>query len=242
MDWMAQGTRVSGNLLYNNNDDDIFFEVSHGPFLVDNNISLSKLSINHWSQGGAFVHNLIGGKVFVQSVADRLTPYHFQHSTQVAGYTNTLLGDERYYNNIFTIDKTATSHREKGHYSMDVYDVAKFPMWVESNLYFNGYEPYKDEQNSIVDNTFDPEIKIDDRGEEVYLHINVGESFFKLNTQVVNSALLGKAKAADASFENPDGTPLTIDTDFLGNYRSGTKPLVGPLEKLKPGKQVIRVW
>ena len=44
LDWMAQGTRVSANLFYDN-DEDIFVEVDHGPFLFDNNISLSPISL-----------------------------------------------------------------------------------------------------------------------------------------------------------------------------------------------------
>ena len=41
LDWMAQGTRVSGNLFHDNQSEDLFVEVDHGPFLVDNNIFLS---------------------------------------------------------------------------------------------------------------------------------------------------------------------------------------------------------
>ena len=44
LDWMAQGTRVSGNL-FHDNDEDVFVEVDHGPFLFDNNIFLSSLSL-----------------------------------------------------------------------------------------------------------------------------------------------------------------------------------------------------
>ena len=45
LDWMAQGTRVSGNLLYNNTTDDLFVEVNHGPFIIENNLFLSELSL-----------------------------------------------------------------------------------------------------------------------------------------------------------------------------------------------------
>ncbi|MHC4506704.1 MAG: right-handed parallel beta-helix repeat-containing protein, partial [Planctomycetota bacterium] len=58
LDWMTQGTRVTANLLYRNRSDDLFVEVNHGPFVVDNNICLSRTAMNDWSQGGAFSHNL----------------------------------------------------------------------------------------------------------------------------------------------------------------------------------------
>ena len=36
LDWMAQGARVTGNLLHDNDGtQDLFFEVNHGPFLID---------------------------------------------------------------------------------------------------------------------------------------------------------------------------------------------------------------
>ena len=44
MDWMAQGTRITGNLCYDNSPEDLFVEVNHGPFLVDNNLFLSPVA------------------------------------------------------------------------------------------------------------------------------------------------------------------------------------------------------
>jgi len=61
LDWMAQGTRVSANLFHENRDQDLFVEVDHGPFLVDNNIFLSPTALLVVSQGGAYAHNLIAG-------------------------------------------------------------------------------------------------------------------------------------------------------------------------------------
>ena len=45
LDWMAQGTRVSGNLFHDNQSEDLFVEVDHGPFLVDNNLFLSPTTL-----------------------------------------------------------------------------------------------------------------------------------------------------------------------------------------------------
>ena len=52
MDWMAQGTRISRNLCYENASEDLFMEVDHGPCLVDNNIFLSPVNLLDMSQGG----------------------------------------------------------------------------------------------------------------------------------------------------------------------------------------------
>jgi hypothetical protein len=100
LDWQTQGTRVSRNLCYDNSRD-LFVEVSHGPYLVEHNILASRVSLELFSQGGAFVHNLFCGTVSLDPVVERPTPYHVPHSTQVAGYAAILGGDDRYIGNVF---------------------------------------------------------------------------------------------------------------------------------------------
>lgn len=125
-DWQAQGTRITQSLFHDNNAPDeniplvpggmsscdVFVEVSHGPTLIDNNISLSKISFKLASQGCAIVHNLcLGPMSSIGSgtdmplkngvMAPRYTPYHIRHRTEVAGMMTFLHGDDRIYNNIF---------------------------------------------------------------------------------------------------------------------------------------------
>jgi hypothetical protein len=100
LDWQTQGTRISRNLYYNNNRD-LFVEVSHGPYLVDHNLFASPASVELFSQGGAFVNNLVCGTLSLVPVVERPTPYHRPHSTQVAGYAAIYGGDDRYIGNIF---------------------------------------------------------------------------------------------------------------------------------------------
>jgi len=98
LDWMTQGTRVSGNILYRNDLEDLFLEVNHGPFLVDNNIFLSSMAIRTQSEGGAYVHNLIAGAVYMWPDPNRFTPYFLPHSTDVSALTTILSGDDRFCN------------------------------------------------------------------------------------------------------------------------------------------------
>ena len=109
LDWQTQGTRVSRNLYYANNRD-LFVEVSHGPYLVDHNIFGSKVSLESWCQGGAYVNNLVCGTVWLRSVPERPTPYHTPHSTQVAGYAAIHGGDDRHIGNIFLGDDAALAY------------------------------------------------------------------------------------------------------------------------------------
>jgi hypothetical protein len=100
LDWQTQGTRVSRNVFYQNKRD-LFVEVSHGPYLVEHNIFASPASLEIFSQGGAFVNNLVCGSVALEPVLERPTPYHVPHSTQVAGYAAIHGGDDRHIGNIF---------------------------------------------------------------------------------------------------------------------------------------------
>lgn len=84
LDWQAQGTRVSGNI-YDGNDRDLMVEVTHGPYLVDNNIFTSAYAFDNAAQGGAYVNNLCCGFTNHYPVLDRATPYHLPHSTEVLG-------------------------------------------------------------------------------------------------------------------------------------------------------------
>ena len=110
LDWQAQGTRITRNVFFDNLSEDLFVEVCHGPYLVDNNLFLSAMNFRNLAQGGAFVHNLFAGHFVVQSELSRTTPYHFPHETAMAGYSNITSGDDRYYNNIFLGDDE--SHNE----------------------------------------------------------------------------------------------------------------------------------
>jgi hypothetical protein len=117
MDWMAQGTRITGNLCYDNSTDDLYVEVDHGPYLVDNNLFLSGISLFDMSEGGAYVHNLMTRKIVSFPERGRSTPYHQAHSTALAGLKNITGGDNRFYNNILvsgTGGDQARDHRTVG--------------------------------------------------------------------------------------------------------------------------------
>ena len=57
----------------------------------------------------------------------------------------------------------------------------------------------------------------------------------------MTTALLGKAKASGCAYENRDGSPLRIDTDYFGNQRDQINPFPGPFENALTGK-AVKVW
>lgn len=242
IDWMAQGTRVTGNLLYDNTTDDLFSEVNHGPYLVDHNVFLSEKAIRDWSEGGAFVHNLIGGKIQTRQILRRFTPYHLPHSTQVAGLRNIFLGDNRYYNNLFikpNHDPIDESQEYPFVYGLVAYHEARYPNQTGGNIYYQGAKPGTDEQNFTLRTDFDPEIALEITEHGLYLNLNIDDAIEENKTYQVTTELLGSTVVSEAIYEKPDGSPFVMDTDFHGNKRQGKHPIAGPFAKLKQGNNRI---
>jgi hypothetical protein len=236
LDWMAQGCRISRNLFYNNDIEDIFVEVSHGPFLVDNNILLSPKSFKTMSQGGAFVNNFITGTIDM-SYDSRFTPYFLPHSTEMAGITTIFGGDDRYYNNIFIGSGNKASNT-----GLEGYNKAFLPVWMEGNAYFNEAKPSNKDTNLINLSAFNPEVKLLEEGENVYLQFQLDQLFYQHKVKIITTEVLGKTKIPKALFENPDGTPLIIDKDYFGNMRSSENNSAGPFNNLNIKVIALKVW
>jgi alpha-N-arabinofuranosidase len=229
---MAQGTRVTRNLLHDNPDQDLFVEVDHGPFLVDNNIFLSRTALLVVSQGGAYVHNLIAGGMVLNSFDARQTPFHKAHSTALAGMHDNPCGDDRYYNNLFV-----------EHGDLSKYDAARLPVWLEGNVFLKGTKPSTHEKAPLLKPTGDPAVKLVEKADGVYLDLTLDKAWSVEQTRkLVTTELLGKATISDLPYEQPDGKPIRIDTDYFGKMRNEGNPFPGPFELPKGGKQMLKVW
>ena len=231
LDWMAQGTHVSGNL-FHDNDEDVFVEVDHGPFLFDNNILLSPLSLTDNSQGGAYAHNLLAGAVKMLPFDSRQTPFLKAHSTAIGGFHDNPRGDDRYYNNVFV-----------RHADLSVYDGVPLPMTMEGNVFLNGAKPCKFEEHPLVNADFDPGLQLAAKAGGLYLEFKFDQGWIDERARkLVTSAMLGKAAIPDLPYEQPDGSAIRIDTDYLGKSRSESNPSPGPFERPGQGDVEIRVW
>jgi len=247
LDWMTQGTQVTGNLIYDILSEDLFVEVNHGPFLVDNNLLLSNnVALLDGSEGGAYVHNLMVGKIVIVQ-QERSTPWNQPHGTQVFGHAITKNADNRFFNNTFyaTPDSiTAITPNNwwwnRGSYGLSIYN-GYFPMYVDGNAYFNGAEKYAYEKYYEYMPDHDLNIKIEDRGKEVYLILD-NPNDLEIKNDLITSKTLGRAKISDMRFENPDGSGIGINYDYFGNKRSSNNPGVGPFSNLRPGSMKIKVW
>jgi hypothetical protein len=239
MDWMAQGTRITGNLLYDNSTDDLFMEVDHGPFVVDNNIMLSPLNLRDWSEGGAYAHNLFAGRVDSRTEPRRSTPVHKAHSTVVAGLMSIEGGDNRFFNNIFVGEGAAPQTAEAadplryGGYGLWVYNHRSQPLATGGNVYVNGARPYVNEQAARMEGGR-PALAEVGGGMVLRWPVEVKAQ----GTRPVTTELLGKAKTPGLGYENADGSPLRLDQDYAGKARDSARPWPGPFEGFSAGRKV----
>lgn len=247
LDWMTQGTRVTRNLLYRNITHDIYLEVNHGPFVIDNNICLSD-NCRHLSQGGAYVHNLFAGK-WGNWENGRSTPYFKPHSTEKIADHDMYVGDDRFYNNVFVgnggeslyiIEDTNEGVPFYFSYGLQCYEFRPQLPETGGNVYYYGAMPCKNEKGQIIE--LDPGITIREEGENVFLEFYVSPEHLKTETQIVTGDFLGRAKVPEAPFEDHDGSALVIDTDYFREKRDPESPSPGPFENTDPGKNVFRVW
>lgn len=264
LDWEAQGTRVSGNL-FDKNDRDMMIEVTHGPYIVDNNILTSECSLENTAQGGAYIHNLFCGGTKRSKVLDRSTPYHFAHTTQVMGTSFVYSGDDKLYQNIFVGNETSgierfmcgtahyngcpTSMEEytenivnsiKGDEDENLYVMNEQPVFINGNCYLNKAEAFDKEQTNYCCEC-SPEINIYEEQGNIWMDIKMEKEALELSTKIVSSQELGLSKASDCEYETPEGTPIVFDIDYAGEKRE-CNPVPGPIQGLKPGMNKILLW
>lgn len=260
LDWQAQGTRVTRNLFFDNGRD-LFIEVSHGPCLVDNNIFLSPITLVEAAQGTAYAHNIIAGPVRNYSTLDRSTPYHYPHSTDVAGCAFTYAGDYRVMNNLIIGNQPETDVLIYPGALLDAYSapeeympaIAKYgirtdedkyvkvpqPVWVEQNAYSGHAKPFRKENSPIL--TDGMAASIEEKSGEWTLTLRVPEAVVTADCKTVNTARLGTPRIIEAQYENPDGTPVELSLDLCGVPR-GKRSIPGPIAELSEGINKITVW
>jgi hypothetical protein len=238
-------------------------EVSHGPYSVDHNIFGSKYVLDNHAQGGAYVNNLFAGKIILKKMLNRATPYHAPHSTDTAGYAFVYGGDDRFFGNIFIGGKTPDvvgTAMYKGcpvsleeyiklvdnldmKSDLEVFEKVEQPAYIADNVYLNGAVSFDKETSKTSRGDFDSKFKIDAAGKEVYLELDLPPEFAS-NCAVHGTCSLGRVRIVDADFENPDGSPIALNTDYAdkpaGNPGDKTTP--GPIISLKPGNNRVKIW
>jgi alpha-L-arabinofuranosidase len=245
LDWMTQGTRVSGNLLHNNENTipapgdvthgaDLFLEVNHGPILVDHNVMLSPMALWVMSQGNAFAHNLFGGHVKIQpDVWSRQTPFLAVHSTAGAGMHPSPCGDDRYFHNLFLhpVDLAAQINP------------LALPTTGGGNVYAPGSQPFAGDASPLV-LAAAPTLNFALKPEGALLTLDLNADVTGGQSRaIVTSALLGSAAISGQRFENPDESALSLERDYFGKPRDPAALMPGPFQTLPlVSARIWRKW
>jgi hypothetical protein len=86
----------------------------------------------------------------------------------------------------------------------------------------------------------DPGLQLTEEQDGMYLEIALDEAWRTArNRDIITSAILGRASIPDLPYENPDGSPVSIDTDYFGNPRDADNPFPGPFEQVPDSRQLI---
>ena len=111
------------------------------------------------------------------------------------------------------------------------------------NVYLAGAKPSTHESEPLLPEDFEPGMKLEEKSDGWWFEMSVNPDWRSQQRRaVVTTGLLGKATIPDAPFEQPDGTPYRLDTDYFGETRSADNPSPGPF-RLTDKKQIhLKVW
>lgn len=107
------------------------------------------------------------------------------------------------------------------------YHFSHLPVWIDGNVYFNGAKAYKNEKNNLIDVKNTVTIELLEKDGVYSLKTNIYDLLGDIRTGIITSDILGCAFEPEQRFENPDGTAIIFDTDYLGEHR-GVEAIPGP--------------
>lgn len=234
LDWMGQGVQITGNLMHDNDVDcgDLFLEAQHGPMLVANNLFLSKAQMCINSKGIAFVHNLMAAPMEHHDRDGRKTPFHRPHSTEIAGVHEGIGGDHRFYNNIFVAPT-----------GLKAIDNSPLPCFAAGNVFLKGAPPSKFDAEPLQKPAFDGALKLTQKPDGWYLSVSFDRTWRdEIRRNLVTTERLGKAAIPGMAYEEPDGSALRVEIDYLGSKRDAENPFPGPFEVALQSDMAVKVW
>ena len=225
MDWGNQGTRITGNIIYNTQAANIYLEMDHGPILVDNNVLVGQ-GVKSWSEGDVFAHNLLVDCNFdMASDTSRQSQYYRPHTRIVVARKPGVPADDKWFHNIF-VRRGLDGVKQAPGYASDY------------NVFLEGAKKSSfGDEHSVVD-PFETGFRREDSAAGVSIALRVNHSPFSARGPWVDGSLVGVLPTAGQTIEDSHGKAIRVDADMLGNERA--RPIAGPLADLKPGENVLK--
>ena len=110
------------------------------------------------------------------------------------------------------------------------------PVWYEGNVYVNGAAPSDAEKQPVTLDGVSFTVRAE--GARLKIETDLFDRLGRVATRRITTDVLGVAFEPEQRFEQPDGSPIVMDTDIRGDARSDT-PMPGPWEH--PGDMTF-VW
>jgi hypothetical protein len=224
MDWANQGTRITGNIIYNTQAAALFLEMNHGPILVDNNVLIGGGVLSN-SEGSVFAHNLFADCEFkMVSDTGRQSQYYKPHTRTTVARKVGIPSDDKWFNNIFVGRGLEGIKKASGYVS-------------EANVFWEGAKKstFADQGSTVA--PFQAKVRREDSPLGVTVRFLADPSALGVNGPWVDAELVGKLPTVGQTIEDRHGKPIRVDTDFYGNKRA--RPIPGPLAELKAGENVV---
>ena len=130
----------------------------------------------------------------------------------------------------FKLDQPFISMRDTA-----VYHFGHLPVWAGGNVYLNGAKPWKKEEKKLVNDQDPVTVELKETEEGLVLSTDLYDLLDGFEGSIISTDTLGCAFEPEQKFENPDGTPITFDSDYFGDHR-GITAIPGPFadkEELK---------
>jgi hypothetical protein len=81
-------------------------------------------------------------------------------------------------------------------------------------------------------------VKLVEKDGKYTLETNIYDIIGDFTAGIVNSDILGEAFEPEQRFENPDGTDIIFDRDYLGEHR-GLSAVPGPFASKEAAKKIL---
>jgi hypothetical protein len=124
-----------------------------------------------------------------------------------------------------------------------MYDDAVLPVWMGGNVFLNDARPSKYEKDAVVEKECDPGFALVEKGGGCTLKIRFDRTWSAERAEkLVTTEMLGRVANQNLRFEQPDGSPIRVATDYFGKQRNEANPTVGPFEEPGAGPLSLDVW
>ena len=226
IDWGAQGTRITGNVVYDTEALALFLQNSHGsPILVDNNIFSGGVRLT--TEGVIYAHNLFANCTW-KITKGAISPYWKPHSGTLAGIGLIPMAHVTWWNNLFFRRGLEDTDQETSYTSN----------W---NIFYAGAQKSSwGDTQSVVENS-DASVKFSNLADGVQLSLAVRPPPPALTAPLISRSFVGPFALTGQSLEDAEGKPVVLNHDLQNTLRRHPHPVPGPFETYPVTAQTLKI-